>query len=382
VLCNGSFNIKSGMANPFSPPTTIVASDIGIQTVTTEGGTTDKKYYVGSEIKNQQDLVFANPFKDGCIQDWDAAEALWSYILYTELGYERSRFIPILATEPLMTSKNDRSTFVQMFFESFETPGFFLAEQSLMSLYGVGAQTGLVVDIGHEKTDIIPIFDNVLDKGRSQTIPIGGRKIEEQLMKMLSNDQPFLDQLREKNRSLDLNFIRAVKNEALEAAISDLLPEPKVVTHHENLYTIGNVRSRCIETLFDPRGYGTTSLGVTEAIQSVLYNFDPERKKALIENILITGGCSAINGIQKRMEKELLGALASSDQIITEAGASGIKLLEVPKYIENLHKKQHYADWLGASITAKLVFPQQQMYITRADYNEFGPNIIHVKVPG
>jgi actin-related protein len=113
-----------------------------------------------------------------------------------------------------------------------------------------------------------------------------------------------------------------------------------------------------------------------------LYNFDPERKKALIENILITGGCSAINGIQKRMEKELLGALASSDQIITEAGASGIKLLEVPKYIENLHKKQHYADWLGASITAKLVFPQQQMYITRADYNEFGPNIIHVKVPG
>lgn len=41
---------------------------------------------------------------------------------------------------------------VQLAFEECNVPGFYASEGALMSLFGVGLTTGLVVDIGHETT--------------------------------------------------------------------------------------------------------------------------------------------------------------------------------------------------------------------------------------
>jgi len=110
----------------------------------------------------------------------------------------------------------------------------------------------------------------------------------------------------------------------------------------------------------------------------VVQNFDQEKRKQLIENVLITGFSSAIPGMKDRMETAVKCALLTSDEILGD-GPSPIHMLDMPKYMENIYKKTQYAEWVGASITAKIVFPASQLHITRADYNESGPNIIHTK---
>lgn len=51
-------------------------------------------------------------------------------------------------------------------------------------------------------------------------------------------------------------------------------------------------------------------------------------------------------------------------------------LVQAPEYMpENLIT---YSAWVGGAILAKVVFPQNQ-HITKADYDENGPSIVHRK---
>lgn len=53
-----------------------------------------------------------------------------------------------------------------------------------------------------------------------------------------------------------------------------------------------------------------------------------------------------------------------------------IQLLQPPEYMpENLTRN---SAWMGGAILAKVVFPQNQ-HITRGDYDEMGPAIVHKK---
>ena len=40
----------------------------------------------------------------------------------------------------------------RIFFEKFNSPGLYIANQALMALYGCNSLSGLVVDIGYGKT--------------------------------------------------------------------------------------------------------------------------------------------------------------------------------------------------------------------------------------
>jgi actin-related protein len=43
-------------------------------------------------------------------------------------------------------------------FETFDVPGFYLANQATLSVIASGKPTGLVVDCGHSFTSAIPVF--------------------------------------------------------------------------------------------------------------------------------------------------------------------------------------------------------------------------------
>jgi len=83
----------------------------------------------------------------------------------------------------------------------------------------------------------------------------------------------------------------------------------------------------------------------------VLQYFEPERRKVLVENILVTGASSAIPGLAERIEKEIGNRLSQSDDS-TEVHTTP-RLLEIPKYLGEVYQRQECAEWVGASITAK-----------------------------
>eukprot|EP01147_Barroeca_monosierra_P004598 gene4600-6781_t len=88
---------------------------------------------------------------------------------------------------------------------------------------------------------------------------------------------------------------------------------------------------------------------------------DVDIRKDLYANIILSGGNTLFPGIADRMKEEIT-ALAPSTM--------KIKIIAPPE--------RKYSVWIGGSIFASLSdFPQ--MLISKAEYDESGPSIVHHK---
>ncbi|KAI4382999.1 hypothetical protein MLD38_008885 [Melastoma candidum] len=101
-------------------------------------------------------------------------------------------------------------------------------------------------------------------------------------------------------------------------------------------------------------------------LSSLLGVLSSENHKQLMENTVLCGGTPSMSGFEDRFQKE--ASLSSS--------AIHPTLVKPPEYmLENLTL---YTAWVGGAILAKVVFPQNQ-HITKGDYDESGPSIVHRK---
>lgn len=86
-------------------------------------------------------------------QPWTKYEKTRRHVLFRELGIKRSRNAsPVLMVVPSDWTKEEHERITQIFFENFNVPGLYLAEEPLMILYGCATVTGLIIDIGHNST--------------------------------------------------------------------------------------------------------------------------------------------------------------------------------------------------------------------------------------
>ena len=82
------------------------------------------------------------------------------HILLKEFNIKRSRNeCPVIVTVPSSWSKAQYEQIARIFFETFNSPGLYIANHALMALYGCGSVTGLVVDIGYGKTGMLISYD-------------------------------------------------------------------------------------------------------------------------------------------------------------------------------------------------------------------------------
>ena len=132
------------------------------------------------------------------------------------------------------------------------------------------------------------------------------------------------------------------------------LPDGQVIT-------IGNERFRCPETLFQPSFLGTEAAGIHETTYNSIMKCDVDIRKDLYGNVVLSGGTTMFPGIADRMQKELT-ALAPSTM--------KIKIIAPPE--------RKYSVWIGGSILASLS-TFQQMWISKEEYDESGPSIVHRK---
>ncbi|RUS32452.1 hypothetical protein BC938DRAFT_475346 [Jimgerdemannia flammicorona] len=87
-----------------------------------------------------------------------------------------------------------------------------------------------------------------------------------------------------------------------------------------------------------------------------------------------------LQGIKERIKAELLPYLPVSDNA-GDTQSRDIKFLRIPDYFTVLREPhfQRFSAWLGGEIVAKLVFPNPTNYISKVDYNESGPSVVHHK---
>ncbi|XP_060939159.1 actin, alpha cardiac muscle-like isoform X4 [Limanda limanda] len=114
------------------------------------------------------------------------------------------------------------------------------------------------------------------------------------------------------------------------------------------------------------RGYsfvttGMESAGIHETAYNSIMKCDIDIRKDLYANNVLSGGTTMYPGIADRMQKEIT-ALAPSTM--------KIKIIAPPE--------RKYSVWIGGSILASLS-TFQQMWISKQEYDEAGPSIVHRK---
>merc|ERR1711936_1030691 len=137
----------------------------------------------------------------------------------------------------------------------------------------------------------------------------------------------------------------------------------KEVVHEskDKVITIGNERFRCPEALFQPSFLGMESCGIHETTYNSIMKCDVDIRKDLYANTVLSGGTTMYPGIADRMQKETTALDPSTIKI---------KIIAPPE--------RKYSVWIGGSILASLS-TFQQMWISKQEYDECGPSIVHRK---
>jgi actin-related protein len=149
------------------------------------------------------------------------------------------------------------------------------------------------------------------------------------------------------------------------------LPDGQVIT-------IGTERFRAVEPLFQPSVLGLDVGGLHVATYNSIMACDVDIRKDLWENVVLVslslycykeiltisyqaGGTMMYPGIADRIQKDLTALCPSSMKV---------KI--------NAPPERKYSTWVGGSILASLS-TFQQMWISKEEYNESGPSIVHRK---
>ncbi|XP_024359893.1 actin-related protein 7 isoform X3 [Physcomitrium patens] len=309
-----------------------------------------------------------HPIERGIIKDWDAMEDLWRYTFYTGLGWEPGNEGQLLVAEPLLTPKVSRERMVQTMFETFNVGGLYAVEQAVLSLYAVGRITGVVIDAGHGKIDIAPVWEGAIQHNAVKRFEISGQDLTDFLAKELARSQPdvkldlaTVEMLKEKYAAVAEDSSAYVATAEACPKIQHTLPDGQVISVGRERYDVG-------EALLRPSIFGIEEDGLAEQLLRSVSTCSPsENQRQLIENIVLCGGTSMIRGLDSRFQKEAV--LVANPSVRPS-------LIKPPEYMPD--NTLINSAWMGGAILAKVVFPQNQ-HITKAEYDEAGPPIVHRK---
>ncbi|KAL1559217.1 Actin-related protein 7 [Salvia divinorum] len=355
VVDVGTKLLKSGFAVPDQPPSMVIPTQMKRLPV-------DESLTDSSSLEN----VIVNPVVRGFIRDWDAMEDLLSHVLYTGLGWEIGNEGQILFAEPLATPKAVREQLVQLMFEKFNISGFFASEQAVLSLYAVGRISGCTVDIGHAKMDIASVIEGAVQHISSRRFEIGGLDLTNLFAQELGVFNPHVNLSISDVEKLKEQYACCSEDAAAYRRFQQGCPEEQHTLPDGQVIKIGGERYTVGEALFQPSILGLEAHGIVEQLVRCISTVSTENHRQLLENTVLCGGTASMAGFEDRFQKE--AAVSSS--------AIRPCLVKAPEYMpDNLTSN---SAWVGGAILAKVVFPQNQ-HLTKADYDENGPSIIHRK---
>lgn len=136
------------------------------------------------------------PVVAGEIKDWDALTIFLEHLLLALTNVEPGSKVsenPVSLLVPPQWSTSDREKITQIFMERFFRPAFMIIDMPLASVYACNSMTGVIIDVGYEKTDVSVVLDSILAVSSQITIPIGGKQLTEHFHSLLLANLP-LDQ--------------------------------------------------------------------------------------------------------------------------------------------------------------------------------------------
>lgn len=328
-----------------------------------KSGANQTTVYVGEEaITKRESLNLSYPMSLGLVTKWDDFEKFIHHAFNDILKISLENH-PTLLTEPPLNPKANREKMTQVMFETFNCPAFYTSSNAVLSLYATRRTTGFVLDVGDSVICAAPIYEGYVLPHATLKLNTGGRHLTETLAERLSKSS--LDSIALNER---ISVARYVKEKLSCAALTadrvaqtgvGLFEKTYSLPDHEDILVAKDFH--CAEALFRPSLAGEGSGGIQNLIHQSITKCDADIQKDLWSNIVLSGGSAAFEKLGNRLQTELSALVPTTTEVKVTAP------IECP-----------YLSWLGGSVvTDNPTF--QEMWITRHEYDESGPSIVHRK---
>ena len=276
----------------------------------------------------------------------------------------------IVNISPIKNEDNIRA-YGRLFIEDLGFKGLAMINSSSLSLFATGKTTGVIVQCGEKRTYTVPIYEgfplyHALNKAR-----VGGRDItdifragiKENNIAIREGDIHTLRQVKEKTCSVPVEFDY---NYYLDENNKDIIKEETKLFKlpDETIVTIPR-KSRILasELLFDPTVWDNTKseFGLIKLIAGSIKKtemIDKIFKESLVENIVLSGGTSMMEGFPERVKNNLNGYKDEDFDLEYEP-------------IIDAQINRNIGKWIGMSMIGSMS-SFDKLFIKKQDYQELG----------
>jgi actin-related protein 4 len=326
---------------------------------------------------------------------------------------------PLMMSEAPWNPTKAREKTAEIIMEDWSCPAFWLSRTPILAAFAAGRATALVIDVGAANTSVAALHDGMVLKKSIQRSPIGGIWLSSQIRSMLSAQTPKVDIVPtyrvEAKRPVDAgappqallrdfgfpihDSFHAYKEEGTLLHFKESVVEVwhqggRYLEHPSNEeYVSGQPgpvfefpdgrnqmwreqRYRVAEGMFDAEAQYPAAAGaapgalpfdaitpaqtVPDLVRAAVNAVDTDLRGNLLANVVVTGGTSLVRGFTERLHTELSSMYPAMRIRVQAAGPTS---------------ERRFGAWLGGSILSSLgTF--HQMWISRKEYEENGPNIV------
>lgn len=370
-----------------------------------EGADQDVKWRVGSAAVayRRDDMELRSPYDvDGFPSDESVMQALLDHAFNSRLLCSASEH-PVLLTEPAWNSAPVRETMTEYMFENYQTPGLFISKAPVLSTFMNAKASAVVLDVGHSWMSAVPVHEGYVLRKAIERSPVAGARLNQDLLAYLErNGGPIHPQYACK-RSVTadgglqvqvvdfpqthpsyrdymvLEVVRDLKECCCEVGATDYsdalygqMPAASYELPDGRVLQLGAQRYKTAELLFKPdinqHVSGAAALGpekgAAELVYGAIQKVDTDMRKEFWNNVVLAGGTTLLKGFKERVERDLTNMSPSKLRVTTSSFAV----------------EKRFSAWIGGSILASLG-QFQQLWISKAEYEETGSVIVEKKCP-